>query len=636
MKFFKQKFPVFKEKVQKFLYKYRYGFLAAIPYFLMDLITRLLGHISYYPVFFPIPNIFTFIWIFLIVGIIINLKGIWEMLAYWFFFFLAMFLYLVNNIYFSMTKFYFSFNLLESTGEGKNYLIDAILDANKLIYICAFVIFVIALVVFIKMRKRTQFHFKKMGKVFLVFFILHLLAPLLYGVKGNELEWNNFKNDRVVYDRFNEPNKSMKVAGLYEYTARSFYIEYLKPEEKISKKDKDFLDSIYTSKDPHQANDYTGIFKGKNVIFLQLEGMDLWALNKEHTPTLYKLMSEGINFKNHYSLYTGGGSTFNSEFAVNIGFTTPISYIENVYNYNSHTFPYTMPRMFKEAGYSVNAFHMNSGEFYSRAINYESWGYDNYYGLIDIQNYKDDSYELDREIIANKTFEQLMFDHKPGEKFVDYIISYTPHTPFTASKGPGKRLANEKYSLKSQIDALTEEDVVYLDVEETDRMVSMMMERLKKRNLLENTVIVAYADHYLYTLADKTILDKYKETSNNLINHTPFFIYCADQEAIQPMDVQEVTMQMDILPTVLNLFGLNYNSNYYLGMDALDPNRKGYAFFSDYSWYNGKSYVESNKVTYGDPMKNNEIKKTSDMINKIIKKNDLTLKFDYFSSLSDK
>ncbi len=631
LKNLKKKAKPFIEKAKKFTFKYRYGFYAAIPYFLMDLVTRILGHIDYYPVFFPMPNLFTFLWIFLFVGIIINLKGIFEMLAYWIFFFFAMFLYLVNNIYFSMTKYYFSPNLLESTGEGKDYIMDTILGADKLIYVFAVIFFIIALVVFIKMRKRTQFHFKKMGKVVIIFILLHAIMPLLYG-SGNELEWKNFKNDRVVYNHFNEPNKSMKVAGLYEYTARSFYIEFLKPEEKISKKDKDFLDEIYTAEDSHTSNDYTGIFEGKNVIFLQLEGMDNWALNEEHTPTLYHLMQDSINFTDHYSLYTGGGSTFNSEFAVNTGFTTPISYIENVYNYNKNTFPYTMPKLFKEAGYSVNAFHMNSGEFYSRAINYESWGYDNYYGLIDIVDYKDDKYELDRELIANSTFEKLMFDHKPGEKFVDYIISYTPHTPFNPHKATSKMLAEEKYSLKTQIDALTEEDCVNLCVEETDKMVSMMIERLKERNLLENTVIVAYADHYLYTLKDKSILDKYKVTSNNLINNTPLFIYCGDKEAYQPTDIQTTTMQIDILPTVLNLFGIKYNSNNYLGTDALDPNRKGYAFFSDYSWYNGKSYVENNKVTYGESMKNSDIKETSDLIHKIIRKNDLTLKFDYFSS----
>ena len=171
----------------------------------------------------------------------------------------------------------------------------------------------------------------------------------------------------------------MKISGLYEYSVRNFYFTFLKPEEEISDEDQKFLDSIYKADDTKEENAYTGKFKGKNLIFLQLEGMDTWMLTKKTTPNLYNLRKHSIDFSNHYSIYTGGGSTFNSEFAVNTGFTTPISYIENVYSFSKNTFPYTMARLFKEQNYSVNAFHMNKGEFYSRDINYKSWGYDNYY-----------------------------------------------------------------------------------------------------------------------------------------------------------------------------------------------------------------------------------------------------------------
>ena len=61
-------------------------------------------------------------------------------------------------------------------------------------------------------------------------------------------------------------------------------------------------------------------------------------LTKKTTPNLYNLRKHSIDFSNHYSIYTGGGSTFNSEFAVNTGFTTPISYIENVYSFSKNTF----------------------------------------------------------------------------------------------------------------------------------------------------------------------------------------------------------------------------------------------------------------------------------------------------------
>ena len=146
----------------------------------------------------------------------------------------------------------------------------------------------------------------------------------------------------------------------------------------------------------------------------------------------------------------------------------------------------------------------------------------------------------------------------------------------------------------------------------------------------DNTVIVAYADHYLYTLDDKSILDKYKETSNNLINHTPFFIWSSDLG--QLTSISKVNMQMDILPTVLNLFGIDYNSNNYIGHDILSNDFKGYAFFSDYSWYDGKVYVENQQITNGKKMSKDKLDTMNNLISNVIKKNDLTLKYDYFKS----
>ena len=452
-------------------------------------------------------------------------------------------------------------------------------------------------------------------------------TPFLLGHANNNLKWNNFKNARNIYNNFSDCNKSLKISGLYEYSVRNFYFTFLKPEEEISDEDQKFLDSIYKADDTKEENAYTGKFKGKNLIFLQLEGMDTWMLTKKTTPNLYNLRKHSIDFSNHYSIYTGGGSTFNSEFAVNTGFTTPISYIENVYSFSKNTFPYTMARLFKEQNYSVNAFHMNKGEFYSRDINYKSWGYDNYYGLQDIQKYNDERYVLDRELILNKTFYNKIF--KQQGNFVNYIITYSPHTPFTTEKEVGKILAEEKYG-KGNVPKLSEEDCAKMAASETDNMVGLLIQALKDNGLYDNTVIVAYADHYLYTLDDKSILDKYKETSNNLINHTPFFIWSSDLG--QLTSISKVNMQMDILPTVLNLFGIDYNSNNYIGHDILSNDFKGYAFFSDYSWYDGKVYVENQQITNGKKMSTNKLDSMNNLISNVIKKNDLTLKYDYFKS----
>lgn len=560
-------------------------------------------------------------------GIITSLKGKGSKIAYWIFFIISFALFLTNCIYYSMTSLVFGFNLLELRDEGSSYILDTILNTNPLIYVFAIALIVIGIITGKKLPANDKCKPKRFLKVFVFFLVLHTLTPFLLGHANNNLKWNNFKNARNIYNNFSDCNKSLKISGLYEYSVRNFYFTFLKPEEEISDEDQKFLDSIYKAEDTKEENAYTGKFKGKNLIFLQLEGMDTWMLTKKTTPNLYNLRKHSIDFSNHYSIYTGGGSTFNSEFAVNTGFTTPISYIENVYSFSKNTFPYTMARLFKEQNYSVNAFHMNKGEFYSRDINYKSWGYDNYYGLQDIQKYNDERYVLDRELILNKTFYNKIF--KQQGNFVNYIITYSPHTPFTTEKEVGKILAKEKYG-KGNIPKLSEEDCAKMAASETDNMVGLLIQALKDNGLYDNTVIVAYADHYLYTLDDKSILDKYKETSNNLINHTPFFVWSSDLG--QLTSISKVNMQMDILPTVLNLFGIDYNSNNYIGHDILSNNFKGYAFFSDYSWYDGKVYVENQQITNGKKMSKNKLDSMNNLISDVIKKNDLTLKYDYFKS----
>ena len=150
---------------------------------------------------------------------------------------------------------------------------------------------------------------------------------------------------------------------------------------------------------------------------------------------------------------------------------------------------------------------------------------------------------------------------------------------------------------------------------------------LKDNDLLDNTVIVAYADHYLYTLSDKTILDQYKQTENNLINHTPFFIWSNDMERV---NVNKVTSQIDILPTVLNLFGIQYKEEYYIGNDAFDKKYKGYVFFSDYSWYDGKIYVENGEIVNGAQADPKYVEEMNQHITELIEKNDYVLIYDYF------
>ena len=635
----KNKFLKVINKVKDFLVKYKREIMLILPFIMMDLFTRILGYkIHFYSVFSIVPNLFTIIWVFLIVGVILSFKKSIGKVIYVIMFIISFALFTVNNVYYSMTSSFFDFSLVLLAGEGSGYFMDAIVNCNKVVYLLMIVILCLFSLSLKYFPNKKENDFKCLFKVFVIFIIMHLFIPMLLGKKDKELTWSTWKNPRNIYISFNDNNKSMRISGLYEYSFRNFYITFVKPKKSTSEEELTFLKDIYNMEDNKVSDRYTGLLKGKSLILLQLEGLDSWLLNEKDTPNLYKLMKGSVNFTNHYSYYNGGGSTFNSEFAVNTGFITPLSFTQNAYSFSKNTFPNTLAKLFKNEGYEVNAFHMNTSEFYSRGANYKNWGYDNYYGLVDMYNYKNKEYELDRELILNEDFSSKMFE---SEKFVDYIITYTPHLPFSSEKGACKTLITldaleelgvDKLPKNYKLPDMTEEDCARRQAKETDYMVGLLLDKLKEKELLSKTAIVVFTDHYLYTLTDQSILDKYKDTSNNLINHTPFFIY----DGKTKKTVKEVTSQLNILPTLLNMFDINYNSNNYIGENALSKDYKGYVFFSDYSWYNGKVYTVGGEVVNNKYIKPEELENMNHYISGLIKKNDLTLKTDYFSIKENK
>ena len=602
----------------------------ALPFIFMDLITRFLGrNINFYGIQKLVPNLFTLTHVILFLGITISFKKNVSKILYLVFSFFGVITYLVNNVYYSMTKTFFSFNLLESAGEGAPYIFDAIINCDILVYI--FLLFILFLIWFgyKNIVLSDKFNKKSLLITVVIFIVLHLITPVFLGPANDDLVWSTWKNPRNVYNQFNDSNKSMRVSGLFEYTFRNFYVTFLKPVE-TNEEELDFLKEVYSYDSEEIKNSYTGKINGKNIILLQLEGIDSWLLNEKDTPTLYNMMKNSINFTKHYSFYTGGGSTFNSEFAVNTGFIVPFSYNKNAYSFNKNSFPTSLAKLFKSEGYAVNAFHMNSGEYYSRNINYQNWGYDNYYGLIDMYKYEDDRYMLDRELILNEEYMSLMFPE--DTKFVDYIITYSAHLPFTNTKGVCKMLydLDNEGMEETEFKEMTEEECARRQAKETDYMVELLTLKLKEKELLDDTVFVVFSDHYLYTLEDQSILDKYKTTKNNLINNTPFFIYDGGNTK---KEIKKVTSQLNILPTVLNLYGFNYNTNHYIGTDALNNGYSGIVFFSDYSWYDGNVYVEGGEVVNGKKISAKNLENNNLLVNHLARKNDLTLKYNYLKKL---
>ena len=617
--------------IYKILSKNKEIIIMSVPLILMHVYIAIMAKSINFDYKGVTPIIFSASWIVLYIGITYNLKNNWGKGLYLLINILFGVLFLVNGVYKSFMSNFFDFNLIESASEGAPFILDALKSCNPFIYIL-FITILVAIYYGIKYYpKKEKSNYRNIFLCIILFLTIHSIAPFTLGKENKELSWSNWKNARNIYESFNDVNKSIRISGFLEFEVRNFYFTFLKSDEELKEEDLEFLNNAYSYKE-NEKNKYTGVLKDKNLIIVQLEGMDNWIINKEDTPTIYKMMNEGINFTNHFSFYNGGGSTFNSEFAINTGFVTPYSYNKNAYTFNKNAFPYSLANMFKAFDYNVNAFHMNTGEYYSRAINYKNWGYDAYNGLKDLGTYQDNSYLLDRELINNETFNELLFNEE--KKFVDFIITYSGHMPFTNTKSTCQMLylednpdiTDEDFKEMSELECIKRQN------RETDDMFKLLLENLEEKGLIDNTAIVVATDHYLYTVEDKTLLDKNKETSNNLINKTPFFIW---YKGAQKTTIKAVTSQLNVLPTILNLYGMDYNPNNYIGEDALKNNYSGVAFFNDYSWYDGKVYVDGGVVTNGKKISNDDLEAKNYLISYYTRKNDLTLKYNYFGMIKN-
>ncbi len=618
-------------------------FLFVIIFIIMDFATRLFASdISFYRLWRLIPRLFSVSYIILFIGLIFGLKRKQGLTLYSLIFGVFFILFLVNNVYYDATKNFFSFSMLELAGEGSSYMMDVVKNCNPLVYVVSLVVIILFIYSIKKFPNNKVVNKKRLFTCLILFILCHFISVKLLG-KGNlELTWDSWRTPKNIYNNFNDNNKCLALTGLYEYSIRDFYMVYLKPEETLSETENNFLSDVFsTANDHHVKNKYTGKYKNKNVIFLQLEGIDDWLLTKEIMPNTYSLQDHAINFTNHYSFYNGGGSTFNSEFAVNVGYMTPFTYPINAYTLNKNDFPYSMANLMKQENYNIKAFHMNSGEYYSRSINYQNFGYDQYFGLKDLNVYSDNEYYLDRELILNETFYNEMF--KSEGPFINYIITYSNHLPFTTKKGVCRQLLMIDYEdeIKDMSSSerneffdnlnMSEEDCIKRQARETDYFVGLLMQGLKDNGLYDDTIIVAFTDHYLYTVSDTEILAKNgKDVKTNLVNHTPFFIWSSKTKK---EEIKKVTSQLNILPTFLNLMGVNYNEKWYVETDALDKNYQPITIFSDFSWYDGNVYVVDGEVSNKKKINKDDLDKKNNYVEYLIKKNDLVLKYNYFKDI---
>ncbi len=614
-------------KILSFFNSYYFCILAVAALLIPDLMLRNLVVPKVYDEFFSIyvPAAFDIAWISLVLfGAMIWLPKKWGRLVFVVFGSIFIIFAFAEYVYFKIFEQFFRLIGIGLAGEGGDYFGYAVSYIDKHLIIST--LLSIALLVVAAIRwKRPEKHGvieKSLTSVpVLVLVLLHIyMQPSLFGESAER--WDAWKLPRVVYKQFNDVNKSIDVVGIYHFVARDFYKTWISGGN-YSDEDYQKVEAFFAKKEKNESepNDYTGLLKGKNVIAVMLEGIDDWMIDEKYTPAMKYMMDNGISFRRHYAPTFGTGYTLGTEFCFNTGYYTPISAVSSV-NYVSNRFPYALPQLFKEQGYTVNSFHYNHSEFYNRGILHKSLGYEKYHSF---QDYGLPDYAAQSDSNILKT-EGIYEDMIAGEPFFSFVITYSGHIPYTYDDA---KLARAKENHPELVDTEMdfEENACRILAADTDDFFRQLLENLDRDGLLKDTAIVVYTDHYAYGYSDQEkLLELNAAVGDYLMYRVPAFVY---SPGIKPLEVWKVTQTADLMPTVINLFGLE-NHYSYIGRDALSPSYTGFAYFSNAAWMDSEMYYDPADEAVAEEQKE-QVEEGNKRLKELFDINDIVIMGDYFA-----
>lgn len=328
--------------------------------------------------------------------------------------------------------------------------------------------------------------------------------------------------------------------------------------------------SIYeyiSKQEPSKKNQYTGMFEGKNLIVFVAEAFTDLAIDEEITPTLYKLYSEGFQFNNFYTpLYpvsTADGEYITDTSLIPEEGTWSLEKVEKNY------MPYSYANIFEELGYSSQAYHDHTATYYNRHKYLKGMGYDSYLakgnGLekrMNLSNWP----SSDLEMIDVTTSDYLKED---DEKFLTYYMTVSGHLQYIPS---GNKIVEKNWSYVENLD-YSEKTKGYLAAQiELDRAVELLIKRLEEAGKLEDTVILISGDHYPYglTLQEVNELSEVERDDNFEKHRSTALIWNSKMK--EPIKIDKISSSLDLLPTILNLFGIEFDSRLLMGRDILSDN----------------------------------------------------------------
>ena len=400
-------------------------------------------------------------------------------------------------------------------------------------------------------------------------------------------------------------------------------------DELINKESNKTIKSMheyFRSIEPTKKNEYTGKYKGKNLILITAEGFSPYAVNKDITPTLYKMQEEGFKFKNFYTP-TWGVSTSDGEYVACTGLT-PKEGIWSFYKSSKNYMPFAMGNQLKKQGYETKAYHNHYFDYYYRHVSHPNLGY-TYKGLGNGLDVTETWPESDLEMI-----ELTVPEFIESEPFHVYYMTVSGHLQYNFS---GNYIAAKNRSL---VEALPYSNNVkaYLACNiELDKAMEKLVQELEKKGIAEDTLIAISPDHYPYGLK----LNEISELANTEIKTEVELdkgVFLLWGKGMKPVEIDKVCSSLDIIPTLSNLMGLEYDSRLLMGRDIFSD-AEPLVMFSDRSFITDKAFynAKTNEVTSftGENIESSYIKETAETVILKFKYSAMILDTDYYRKVLD-
>lgn len=329
---------------------------------------------------------------------------------------------------------------------------------------------------------------------------------------------------------------------------------------------------------------YFGKAKGKNVIILHLESfqqflIDLKINNKEVTPFLNSIYhsKNTISYKNFFH-QVGLGRTSDAETMLETG-TFGISdgpLFSSLGNENTFQ---AAPQILRQRGYTSAVFHGNIGTFWNRNEVYKNLGYNYFFDSSYYFNEKKDKvgYGLKDKLLFAESIKYLEQLQQP---FYVKFLTVTNHYPYYMDSEDLDK------DFKTTNTNNTTINNYFQTAHYLDQSIREFFEYLKKSGLDKKSIVILYGDHYGVGSSDNEtnalapILNKadkpWSEYDTINLQRVPFMIH---MNGLKGGIKSNIAGEIDVLPTLLHLLGIDTKNYIQFGNDLLSNKRQKFVIF---------------------------------------------------------